>query len=72
MVSDPSARTPWTWSNIERTIRVALATGAGVREFFLRPDGVPPQIPILLFVLAALGLPEALRLLAPMVRGKTE
>ena len=48
---------------------MALAAGAGVRELFLQEQA---QASVLLFVLAALGLPEAIRLLAPMVKGKTE
>lgn len=59
----------WSWSNVERSIRLLLATGAGVRELFLQAEA---QTSVLLFILAALGLPEALRLLAPLVKGKTE
>jgi hypothetical protein len=59
----------WTWSNVERVIRMGLATGAGVRELFLQPQAQPS---VLLFILAALGLPEALRLLAPLTKGKKE
>lgn len=54
-----------TWSNIERAIRLALATGAGVRELFFQAEA---QTSVLLFILAALGLPEALRLLAHLAR----
>jgi hypothetical protein len=45
-----------------------LATGAGIRELFLQDHA---QTSVLLFILAATGLPEALRLLAPLVKGKT-
>lgn len=48
---------------------MGLATGAGVRELFLQPQAQPS---VLLFILAALGLPEALRLLAPLTKGKKE
>jgi hypothetical protein len=54
-----------TWSNVERSVRLVLATGAGVRELFLQAEA---QTSVLLFVLAALGLPEALRLLAHLAR----
>lgn len=54
------------WSNLERGVRLMLATGAGIRELFLRPQA---QAAVLLFILAATGLPEALRLLARMVKG---
>ncbi len=54
-----------TWSNVERAIRMALAAGAGVRELFLQAEA---QTSVLLFVLAALGLPEALRLLSHLAR----
>jgi hypothetical protein len=49
------------FSSLERAIRIALATAAGVRELLLRDEA---QLYVLLFVLAALGLPEALRLMA--------
>lgn len=55
----------WSWSNLERSVRLMLATGAGVRELFLQPEA---QTSVLLFVLAATGLPEALRLLVQLVR----
>lgn len=58
-----------TWSNVERAIRLTLATGAGVRELFLQAEA---QTSVLLFILAALGLPEALRLLAHLTKGATE
>lgn len=58
-----------SWSNSERAVRLGLAAGAGVRELFLQPEAQPS---VLLFILAALGLPEALRLLAPVVRRGTE
>jgi hypothetical protein len=59
----------WNWSNAERLTRIALAAGAGVRELFLQSQAQPS---VLLFVLAALGLPEALRLLAaPLTKGKS-
>lgn len=47
-------------STVERIIRVGLAAAAGVRELFLRDQAQPY---VLLFVLAGLGLPEAVRLL---------
>ena len=55
----------WSWSNAERTIRMVLATGAGVRELFLQAEA---QTSVLLFILAALGLPEALRLLGHLTK----
>ncbi len=58
----------WSWSNLERAVRLMLATGAGIRELFLQDHA---QTSVLLFILAATGLPEALRLLAPLVKGKT-
>lgn len=48
---------------------MGLAAGAGVRELFLQTEAQPS---VLLFILAALGLPEALRLLAPLTKGKSE
>jgi hypothetical protein len=52
---------PWlSLSTVERVIRVALAAAAGVRELLLR-DAAQPYV--LMFILAALGIPEAVRLL---------
>ena len=59
----------WSLSNAERLVRIALAAGAGVRELFFQPQAQPY---VLLFILAALGVPEAIRLLAPLTKGKTE
>lgn len=59
----------WSWSNTERLIRTVLAAGAGVRELFFQQQAQPY---VLLFILAALGLPEALRLLAPLTKGKAQ
>jgi hypothetical protein len=55
----------WSWSNLERAVRLTLATGAGVRELFFHAQA---QTSVLLFILAALGLPEALRLLAHLAK----
>jgi hypothetical protein len=56
---------PWlSLSTAERVIRLALATAAGVRELLLRDIAQPY---VLMLVLAALGIPEAFRLLASML-----
>jgi hypothetical protein len=63
-------RSPWwagalTLSTVERILRVSLATAAGVRELLLRETAQPY---VLLFVLAGLGLPEAIRLLVSAIK----
>ncbi|MGH7342807.1 MAG: hypothetical protein ACREKH_20170 [Candidatus Rokuibacteriota bacterium] len=57
-----------SFSTVERLIRVGLATAAGVRELLLRDQAQPY---VLLFVLAGLGLPEALRLLVAAIRDRS-
>jgi hypothetical protein len=52
-------------SNLERTIRIGLASAAGIRELLVADEAQPY---VLLFILAALGLPEALRLLVSAIR----
>jgi hypothetical protein len=53
-------------STVERALRIGLAAAAGVRELLLR-DVAQPYV--LVFVLAGLGLPEAIRLLVSAVKG---
>jgi hypothetical protein len=54
-----------TLANAERCTRLVLATAAGVRELLIRETAQPY---VLLFILAALGLPDALRLLASAIK----
>jgi hypothetical protein len=57
---------PWlNLSTLERTIRIGLASLAGVRELLIADQAQPY---VLLFILAALGLPEAVRLLASALK----
>lgn len=50
----------WSWSNTERAVRIAIVVGAAIREFVFADSTEPYR---LLFILAGLGTPEALRLL---------